>query len=182
MWMVQTGERAPFWCALLVFTRADGKCFIPPVVVNQAKDYSQCIHNNIPLDWTVHHTPSGYMDRYGWRKATTQFSNICGASPVNNQILLFSGHDSHFDDCYLKKCKGKNSSPSYLKQVTPSTTSPMITGLTQNWSLSASFWRLSGCWSMGTTRFQPHRMNSVLVETWEAFHGISWKHPKWRLS
>ena len=35
MWKAQTGERAPFWCTLLVFNRDYGKWFIPPVVVHQ---------------------------------------------------------------------------------------------------------------------------------------------------
>ena len=71
MWKVQTGERAPFGCTLLVFIRADGQCFMPPVIIHQSKEYSKDLHHNIPLDWTVHHTPSGYMDRYRWLKAMT---------------------------------------------------------------------------------------------------------------
>ena len=38
----------------------------------------------------------------------TKFSNICGASPVKNQILLFNGHDSHFDDRALTQMQRKN--------------------------------------------------------------------------
>ena len=41
---MQTGERVPLWCTLLVFTRDDGKCFMPPVVIHQSKDYSQDLH------------------------------------------------------------------------------------------------------------------------------------------
>ena len=111
MWKVQTGERAPLWCILLVFTRADGQCFMPPIAVRQAKEHSQDLHHNIPLDWTVHHTSSSYMDRDGWLKAMTQFSNICGASPVNNQIIFFDGHDSHFDDRALTQMQSKNIQP-----------------------------------------------------------------------
>ena len=44
MWKVQTGEQAPFWFTLLVFTWADGKCFMPPIIVHQAKQYSQDLH------------------------------------------------------------------------------------------------------------------------------------------
>ena len=95
---VQTGERAPLWCNLLVFARAGGKCFMPPIIFHQANEYSQDIHHNISFDWTFHHTPSGYMDRYWWIKAMNQVSNICGASLVKNQILFFDGHDSHFDE------------------------------------------------------------------------------------
>ena len=71
MWKVQNGERASSWCTLLVFTQADGKCFMPPIIVHQAKDCSQDLHYNIPLDWIVHHTPYGYMDRDGWLKSMT---------------------------------------------------------------------------------------------------------------
>ena len=105
---VKTGERASFWCTLLVFTQAGGKCFMPPVVVHQAKEYSQDLHHNIPLDWAVHHTPSGYMDRDGWLKEMTQLSNIFGAYPVNNQILFLDGNNSHFDDRALTQMKIKN--------------------------------------------------------------------------
>ena len=38
MWKVQTGDRAPFWCTLPVFTQADGQYFMYPVVVHQDKE------------------------------------------------------------------------------------------------------------------------------------------------
>ena len=88
---------------------------MPPVIIHQAKEYSEDLRHNIPLDWTVHHTSSGYMDRDRWLKAMTQFSNICGASPVNNQILFFDGHDSHFDDRALTHMQNKNIQPFILK-------------------------------------------------------------------
>ena len=84
MWKGQTGEHAPFWCTLLVFTRSDGQCFMPPIVFFHAKDYSQDLHHNISLDWTVQHAPYGYMDIDGWLKYKIQFSNRCGTSSVNN--------------------------------------------------------------------------------------------------
>ena len=34
---IQTGELTPLWCTLIVLTRAYGKCFMPPIVVHQAK-------------------------------------------------------------------------------------------------------------------------------------------------
>ena len=60
---VKNGEIEKCWCTLHVFTRADGKLFIPPIIVNQAKEYSEYTHFNIKLDWKVHHTPYDYMDR-----------------------------------------------------------------------------------------------------------------------
>ena len=76
--------------------------------MHQAKDYSQDIHNNIPLEWIVHYTPSVYMDRDGWLKSMTQFSNACGASLFNNQILLFDGHNSFFDGVTLRQMMFQN--------------------------------------------------------------------------
>ena len=69
-----------------------------PVIVHQAKEYSQYLHHSIPFYWKIHHTPYVYMERYGWLNYLNQFSNLCGASPVNNQILFFDGHNSHFDE------------------------------------------------------------------------------------
>ena len=97
MWRVKTVYRASFWCMSLVFTSSDGKCIMPPIIVHQSKEYSEELHFNVPLDWTVYHITSGYMDRDGWIKPMTLLSNVCVTSPVNNQIVLFGGHDIHFD-------------------------------------------------------------------------------------
>ena len=138
---------------------------MPPIVVHQAKEYSQDIHHSIPLDWTVHHTPSGYMDIDGWLKAMTQFSNICGASPVNNQIIFFDGHDSHFYDLALTYMQSKNIQPFILKVGDSINNQPNENGpnskLKALYNISKAKWMLK----YGTTRFQPHHMNSVLVET-----------------
>lgn len=71
MWKTQDGERAPFWCTLLFFTRAG--------------------------NWIVHVTPSGYVDRDGWFKTMHNFVRQCGATKANPQYLFFDGHDSHWD-------------------------------------------------------------------------------------
>ena len=65
MWNVKTGEKAPFCCMLLNFTRSGGQCFIPPIIVHQSKEYSQDLHFNILLDWKVYHAPYGYMNGEG---------------------------------------------------------------------------------------------------------------------
>ena len=142
---------------------------MPPVIVHQAKDYSQDLHHNIPLDWKVNHTSSEYMDRDGWLKAMTQFSNICGTSPVNNQILFFDGHDSHFDDRSLTQIQSKNIQPFILKAGYPINDQPKDNG--PNSTLKTLYNILKAKWMLkyGTIRFQPHHMNSVLVEAWYAF-------------
>ena len=98
IWKSQTGERYPFWCTAKIFTRDYGKCFMPPMIVHQVENYTQDLHWNLPSDWLVHNTPSGYMNRDVWMKATSLFNRTCGASKMNPQVLFFEGHDSHFDD------------------------------------------------------------------------------------
>ena len=116
MWKVQTKERAPFWFKLLVFKRADGQCFVPPIIVHQSKEYSQGLHLNNQLKCIVHHPPYGYMDRYGWLKSITQLSTICGASSINNQTIFFDGHGSHFYDRILSYMGGRYIQPFLLNQ------------------------------------------------------------------
>ena len=45
----------------------------------------------------------------------TQFSNLCGASPVNNEILFFDGHNINFDVGALRQMVCKNKRPFFLK-------------------------------------------------------------------
>ena len=44
-----------------------------------------------------------------------QFSNICGASPVKNQILFFDVHYSNFDYRALTQIQSKKIQPFILK-------------------------------------------------------------------
>ena len=98
IWKSQTGERDPFWCTALIFTRDDGQCFMPPMIPHQAANYTQDLHWNLPSDWLVRSTPSGYMDRDVWINSISLFSRTYGSSKMNFQFLFFDGHDSHFDD------------------------------------------------------------------------------------
>ena len=126
---------------------------MPSIVLYQAKEYSQYIHFNTAMDWTVHRTPYSYMGRYGWLKSMTQFSNVCGASPVNKQILFFDGYGSHFDGGALRQVMGKKPNPLYWKKSTTSTTSSMTMAQITNWILSRMSLRVRGCWSMGRQKF-----------------------------
>ena len=67
------------WCAI---PHANHNFATSQVVLPRAPLY------NTLLDWEAHNTPSGYMDRDSQIKAMNQFSNICGTSPVNNQIIF----------------------------------------------------------------------------------------------
>ena len=44
-----------------------------------------------------------------------QFYNVCIASPFNNQIIFFNGHDIHFDDRALVHMGRQNIRPFVLK-------------------------------------------------------------------
>ena len=41
------------------------------------------------------------MDRDGFLKVGAQFSTVCDASTINNQIIFFDINDIHFDDYAL---------------------------------------------------------------------------------
>ena len=45
----------------------------------------------------------------------TQFSNVCDASLVNNQIIISNGNISHFDDRALMNMGHKHIQPFVLK-------------------------------------------------------------------
>ena len=144
-----------------------------PIIVHQYKEYSEDLHFNIPLDWTAHHKPPGYMDRDGWLKSMTQFSNVCGASPVNNRILFFDGHDSHFDDCTQRQMKCKNTQPFVLKsgkygnyQTNDNGTNAKLKSL---YNGSKSFCMLK----YGMKNILPHHMKSILVKSWDSFNVYS---------
>ena len=55
------------------------------------------------------------MDRDGWLKAMIQLSTVCGTSSINNQIILFNGNGSHFNDCSLCYMEDRNTKPFFLK-------------------------------------------------------------------
>ena len=110
------------------------------------------------------------MDRYGWLKAITQFSNVCGASRVNNKILFFGVHDSHFNDGTLIQMMYRNIQPFGLKSGNSTNKYP-----NDNWpngklkslyNLAKSVWMLK----YGATKFSPRHMNSVFIESWDYFN------------
>ena len=109
------------------------------------------------------------MNIDGWLKYMTQFSNICGASPVNNQILFFDGNDSNFDDDALKQMMRKKIRPFVLKLGNSINGHPNDNG--PNNKLKSLYNVANSVWLMkyGTKNLSPHHMNSVLVETWDAF-------------
>ena len=170
MWKVQTGYRATLWCTLIMFTRADGQCFMSPIILHQSKEYSEDLHFNTSLEWTVRHKPSGYMDRYGWLKSMNRFSAICGTSPVNNQIISFGGYYSHFDDRLLIHMEHQNIRTFLLKAG--NSINDQTNYNIPNAKLKSLHNEVKYYWIMkyGTTKMLPHHMKSILVVAWDAFN------------
>ena len=169
IWKSQTGERPPFWCTALIFTRDDGQCFIPPIIVHQKENYTQDIHWNLPSDWLVHNTPSGYINMDGWMKEMSLFSRTCGAIKIKPQVLLFYGHDSHFDDRATHLIRYHHISPFILKAGDSTNDQPHDNGpnlmLKRYYSIAKPKWQRQH----GTMNFTPAHMNSFIVEMWHLF-------------
>ena len=96
-----------------------------------------------------------------------QLSNIYGASPVNNQILFFGGHDSHFDDRDLTQMQITNIQPFVLKAGDSINNQTNENGPNSKMKALYNVLKAKSMLKYGTTRFQPHHMSSVLVKTWE---------------
>ena len=109
------------------------------------------------------------MGIYMWLKFMTQLSNVCGTSPVNNQILFFDGKYSHFNNGALTQMMCKNIQHFFLKSGDSINDQPNDNvpnaKLMSLYNMSKSAWMLK----YGTTKFSPHHMKSVLVEAWYAF-------------
>ena len=165
----QTGERSPLWCTSLIFAQAYGQFLIPPVMLRQINHYTQDIHYNIPSDWVVQNSPSGYMYRDGWHKSMDRFPSMCCSSPLNPQVLFYDGHDSHFDDMALDiLCKNNiqyfipKAGYSVHDQTNDNGPIVKLNNLYGNTRMNCTR-------DHGTLKFSTPHMNSVLVETWGAF-------------
>jgi hypothetical protein len=166
----QRGERAPFWCTILFFTRGDGQCPIAPTVVHQATEVTADLFMSLPNNWVCHATPSGYMDRDGWFKTVTYFVTLPGVSKGNPQYLFFDGHDSHWDSDALEYMVQHDVNPFFLKSGDSEKDQPNDNG--PNCSMK-------GCYNdekaeydekwVTIMLFVPSQMNLVLTGMWRRF-------------
>ena len=96
----QTGEHNEFWVTVCFGSRADGEMSMPPVVVHQGGSETEMPANfSLYLDasFGIHATPSGYMNRVGFRAVAEQFVKFAEPRADRPQYLFIDGHDSHFD-------------------------------------------------------------------------------------
>ena len=99
----------------------------------------------------------------------TQSSNICGASHIKNHILFIYGHDIQLDDLALRQIIFRNIQLCILK-VDNSINSQTNDNI-QNAKIKSLYNVAKSALMLkyGTKKFQPHHMNSALVEPWDAF-------------
>ena len=142
---------------------------MPPMIVHQEANYTKDLHWNLPSDWLVHNTPSGYMDRDGWMKATSLSSRTCRSRNMNPQVLLFDGHDSHFDDRATHIMRSHHISPFILKAGDSTNDQPNDNGPNLNLNRYYGVSRIKWQRHHGTMKFTPAHMNSVLVEICHSF-------------
>ena len=108
-------------------------------------------------------TPSGYMDRDGWMKATSLFSSTDGASKINPQVLFFDVHDSHFDDRATHILQSHHISPFILKAGESTNDQPNDHGPNLNLKRYYGIKKLKWQGQHVTMKFTPAHMNSALV-------------------
>ena len=169
IWKCKDGEHAPFWVTVLFFTRADGQCFLPPVVVHKGAEQTADFHYGVPADWLIHHSPSGYMDRDGWYKVVRMFTKLSGASKGNIQILFYDGHDSHWDADALDIMATSFVQPFVLKAGNSENDQPNDNG--SNAKLKSCYNERKSKWTRKflSHPFSPAHMNTVIVAAWSDF-------------
>ena len=99
-----------------------------------------------------------------------QLSNVCGASTVNNQILFFDGHGSHFDNGKLRQIMCKNIQPFALKPGDSINNQPNDNVPNANRKYVYNVAKVAWILKYGANFFSTNHMNSVLVEAWDAFN------------
>ena len=104
------------------------------------------------------------MDRDSYLKSMIQLSTVCDASTMNNQIILFDGHDIHFEDCELHYMEDITIQPFVLKAGNSGNYQPNDNG--PNEKLKSCYNDTNTSWMLkyGTTKLLPHQMNSILVQ------------------
>ena len=106
----------------------------------------------------------------------TQFSNVFSSFLVNNQILFFDGHNSHFDDRAPRQMNCRNIQPFILKAGNSINNQPNDNGpnskLNYLYNMVKSVWMLK----YGTTKFFTLSHEIRLCGIMICLKGVSWQH------
>ena len=95
-------------------------------------------------------------------------SNVCSASPINNNIFS-DGHGGNFDDLSLINMEHHNIHPFVLKSV--DSMNEQKNGNDPNEKLKYLYDEVNYDWMLKywTTKILPHHVSSILVEAWDVF-------------
>ena len=55
----------------------------------------------------------------GCMKSTMHFNYVCGSKKINTQVLLYDGHDSHFEEKAIQILRSDHIKPFVLKVGDP---------------------------------------------------------------
>ena len=149
VWKIVQGERAPFSCMLLLFTCANGQCFIPSVVIHQRCYFTSDLLLYLPDYWLVLSTPSGYIYWDGWLQPCRMFVKLSGACPTKIQALFFNRYNVHWDATALDYLSNNNVRDFFFKSNDSENDQPkMIMVLIHWWNQSIMSEKLNGTRSM----------------------------------
>lgn len=124
------------------------------------------LHLNLPEDWLVCNTPSGYMDRDSWQKAIRYFAQKCGATVVDHVLLFFDGHDSHWDPETMDIMKSNYINTFILKVQDLENDQPNDNGA--NAKLQSCYNLQKAEWDEKfiNVRYTPEHLDSILTKAW----------------
>ena len=169
----QTVKIAPWCCTVLVFTCADVLWYISPVRLHQSNQYRKDLHYNITSYWEVHNTPLRYMDRDGWIKCILRLSSTCFSFPLNTKVSPYDRHYKHFGyrelnilwSCHIQYFILTSGGSVYHL---PSDNEPNVKFNNMYGNIRMDWMRKDI-----TLKFNMDHMNSIPVETLEAFNSES---------
>ena len=82
----------------------------------------------------------------------TQLYTVCGARPINNQIILFNGHNRHFDEFSLHYLEYQKMHHSILKSDDFGNDYPNENGPNANLNYFYNYIKASWMFKCGTTK------------------------------
>ena len=98
-----------------------------------------------------------------------QLSNVYGTYPLNNQIIFFDGHHSHFDERALRHMEYQNIQPFILKSG--DSTKYHSNDNLPNTKLKSCYNEVKSMWMLknGKTNCLTHHMKYLVIKAYGAF-------------
>ena len=109
------------------------------------------------------------MDCDVWHKSMSRFPSMCCSSPLNPQVLFYDVHSRHFDDRALYILCKHNIQSFILKSGDYVHDQPNNNGPNMELNNFYGNARMNCMIHHRKLKFTLPHINSVLIETWEAF-------------